>query len=1623
MASYQGTAGNDTINGTGGADTIRGNGGNDTLYGGGGNDVIDGGAGVDTARFRGSFLDYTITWDSAARQYRIVDRLGRDGIDRVSGVEYFRFADGVRSIANLVEGTGDGLVLTGTAGDDQLTGGLGYDSLDGGAGNDLLEGRQADDTLAGGSGTDTARFSGNFLDYRITWDANARKYTVVDQVAGRDGTDTVNGVEYFAFADGQRAISDIGLGQGDGEQLTGTAGDDLLAGNVGYDTLDGGAGNDMLEGGGGNDTIVGGEGWDTVRFSGSSWEYSITWDAATRQYTVADSSYPQRDGTDTVSGVEMFQFQDGTRDWSNLVPGQGDGIVAVGTEADDALYGSMGYDTLQGGDGQDVLFGFTADDLLDGGNGNDMLEGGGGNDRIVGGEGWDTVRFSGWSWEYSITWDVETRQYTVTDNTPGSYPYYASRDGTDTVSGVEMFQFQDGVRDWSNLVPGQGDGIVAVGTEADDALYGSMGYDTLQGGDGQDVLFGFTADDLLHGGNGNDMLEGGGGNDRIVGGEGWDTVRFSGWSWEYSITWDAATRQYTVTDNAPGSYPYYASRDGTDTVSGVEMFQFQDGTRDWSNLVPGQGDGIVAVGTEADDALYGSMGYDTLQGGDGQDVLFGFTADDLLHGGNGNDMLEGGGGNDRIVGGEGWDTVRFSGWSWEYSITWDAATRQYTVTDNAPGSYPYYASRDGTDTVSGVEMFQFQDGTRDWSNLVPGQGDGIVAVGTEADDALYGSMGYDTLQGGDGQDVLFGFTADDLLDGGNGNDMLEGGGGNDRIVGGEGWDTVRFSGWSWEYSITWDAETRQYTVTDNTPGSYPYYASRDGTDTVSGVEMFQFQDGMRDWSNLVPGMGEGVTAVGTDGYDTLYGSMGYDLLQGLGGEDTLLGFGADDVLEGGAGSDLLEGGAGNDRIDGGADNDIVRFSGSIWDYDISWDAANRQYTVADRMWNRDGVDVVRDVENFAFADQQRHWGNLVPGEGDGVTRIGTAADDYLTGSLGYDVLRGGDGNDLLAGYMADDVLDGGEGNDWLEGGHGNDRISGGSGSDTARFSGNSWEYDISWDAQARQYTVADRMWDRDGTDTLQTVDFFQFADGTRDWGNLVPGTGDGLVIVGTAGQDWLYGSMGYDGLYGGMGADHLHGLGANDFLDGGGDDDVLSGGSGNDVLDGGAGDWDFAEFSGNSWEYDISWDALGRYYTIADRMWDRDGVDTMARVEYVRFQDGYRDWSNLVAGAGEGVVLAGTEWDDSLYGSTGYDQIHGGAGNDWLYARESDDAVYGDAGDDWIDGHAGNDFIDGGEGTDTASFAGYSYEFTVSWDAATNQYTFADQQFGRNGTDTLTGVEFVSFYDGTRDIASLVGGSWPGQTYYGSYGNDYLIGSPGADTFYGMDGWDTMRGMEGDDLFFGEGGDDFATGSGGNDMIDGGSGYDTAGYSGHSSEYDVSFDALTGRYTVADRVAGRDGIDTLSGVESLSFYDGLRNIGDLVPGGGGQQVIGTEYGDYLAGTFGADTILGMDGNDLLYGMDGNDLLEGGAGDDLLQGGGGSDTLGGGDGMDVATFSGASWEYDIGWDGASGQYVIADRTPQRDGVDLLLEVEYVSFTDGLYGVAQLVPVTTVGMPQPAEAFIA
>jgi serralysin len=152
-------------------------------------------------------------------------------------------------------------------------------------------------------------------------------------------------------------------------------------------------------------------------------------------------------------------------------------------------------------------------------------------------------------------------------------------------------------------------------------------------------------------------------------------------------------------------------------VAGAEHFQFADGTYTSEELAPESTDPIYYAGTEYNDAVTGAAGNDTLYGGKG-----------------GDDTFTGRGGDDSISGSSGTDTVIFRGDFADYVITYDPAWQTFTVQDTVEG-------RDGTDTVTSTEYFEFADVTKTASEITPA----LHLIGTDDIDALFGNSSNDTL--------------------------------------------------------------------------------------------------------------------------------------------------------------------------------------------------------------------------------------------------------------------------------------------------------------------------------------------------------------------------------------------------------------------------------------------------------------------------------------------------------------------------------------------------------------------------------------------------------------------------------------------------------------------------------------------------------------------------------------------------------------------------------------------------------------------------------------------------------------------------------------------------------------
>jgi len=142
-----------------------------------------------------------------------------------------------------------------------------------------------------------------------------------------------DGANYVVAGDGSQ---DILLGVDD-DTLYGGAGDDIIGSTTGNDQIFGEAGNDILTGGQENDLIDGGTGDDTAIFTGNKADYTMSY--SNGSWTVTDS-VTGRDGIDTVSNVEHFQFADQTMAVADPYAGSHDGL---GTEAAIVGLGAIGF--------------------------------------------------------------------------------------------------------------------------------------------------------------------------------------------------------------------------------------------------------------------------------------------------------------------------------------------------------------------------------------------------------------------------------------------------------------------------------------------------------------------------------------------------------------------------------------------------------------------------------------------------------------------------------------------------------------------------------------------------------------------------------------------------------------------------------------------------------------------------------------------------------------------------------------------------------------------------------------------------------------------------------------------------------------------------------------------------------------------------------------------------------------------------------------------------------------------------------------------------------------------------------------------------------------------------------
>lgn len=121
--------------------------------------------------------------------------------------------------------------------------------------------------------------------------------------------------------------------------------------------------------------------------------------------------------------------------------------------------------------------------------------------------------------------------------------------------------------------------------------------------------------------------------------------------------------------------------------------------------------------------------------------------------------------------------------------------------------------------------------------------------------------------------------------------------------------------------------------------------------------------------------------------------------------------------------------------------------------------------------------------------------------------------------------------------------------------------------------------------------------------------------------------------------------------------------------------------------------------------------------------------------------------ADTLVGTGAADILLGLGGNDVLSGGAGNDLLDGGTGADKLDGGTGKDTLLGGSGNDRLTGGLGNDTINGGTGSDTAVFSGKSTSYSVTKSGSSWIVK------GPDGTDRLSGVEFLKFSDKTINLA------------------------------------------------------------------------------------------------------------------------------------------------------------------------------------------------------------------------------------------------------------------------------
>ncbi|MEZ5840751.1 MAG: tandem-95 repeat protein [Hyphomicrobiales bacterium] len=1250
-----------------------------------------------------------------------------------------------------------------------------------------------------------------------------------------NGKQADTGVASIIFADGviwdrfrmamevadPRDSNDVYTGSGSGDVLWGGKGNDVMRGGLGGDiyVFERGDGQDVIgEGGGGFEFGPIKAGIDFLQFRGDIVADDLVLSRAGRSVDLL-IEIKDKDGNltgdsivveDQFGGVrlnleafgiidpglaidyvspnliERFIFSDGTSmDFEQIVAQVLDNAR---TDGEDAIYGLLNDNELDGGAGDDFLSGLEGGDtyVFGRGYGHDVVRDDDYSNKMFG-EGVDRLTFID-----DIRWtDIEF----LRDGASDTLTMRVAETGDEVtlvdyllfeplaiffINRVEEIEFADGtVWSWLKLLQHYVD---IAKTSGDDVIYGfELASDAIDGGAGDDWLEGFSGNDTYVFGRGY-------GEDTVLDSGGTETVQFTGIS-ASDVTFSRTALDLVITVNETGDRLILKDQYVRANKQGfaVEYLEFSDRTMVFTDLNP------------EDIDLLGTAGSDVITGSNFAETIVGYGGDDTLIGGDGGDryLFDVGYGNDIVIDKRakgGWadrkgtvvpvdDIVVFGDDVTQENVSFAKDGNDLVVYVASPGREDTLRIKDQfLDTISGVERFEFKDGT--WLSILQVEQIMGIVGGNRGDNQIYGVA--------DQPNALDGRQGDDLLVGGSMGDTY-------AFTTGYDFDTIRDVA---DVDGIIDKVVFGATVT---PADL--IVRRSGNDLQidlgGGVDVLTIVDGL-----TTARIEEFHFADGTVlGIDDLFDR----LLVGTDGDDQLLGFiNRDDVLDSGAGSDSMAGFTGNDtyRWGFGDGKDSISDTGGLDRLEfknanreeVAFDVVNGDLLVTLRetgerlvVFGNGGTDASRFVETFAFAngDELSH-AEVMSIIRDQQSFAAQNLIDTANLDLSRDVVAGAGFDTIRLVRDADMTFSSGDGIDTVH-------LAVNPGSSVINVSGL-----FAGDARVRVPDLAsddiivtfpetgDQLVLKEALDRSALPEL-HFADGvvwTR--ADLL----EKLVEHQTSeGNDVIRATSGDDVIEAGKGDDDIAGFDGNDtyiFRRGDGKD-VISEKSGNDTL---------KIFGYQSSEMVVRQPVAGRNELVVGFAGSDDEItlrfnEYQAGVERLVFSDGTTFTSAQLFAL---TVGDGTDFDDELYGTTAADTLEGGRGNDKLYGGSGVDTYVFHRGD-------GRDVIDeSGYYNDLNRLVlpdhqpGEAKIFVVE----DNEYDAilrlgnGDEIVLENALSTSARVRLIEFGNGiTWDEAQIKAAAAASTVPTGAH---LLAGTSGPDTLIGSAVQDIYDSKEGSDL-------------------------------------------------------------------------------------------------------------------------------------------------------------------------------------------------------------------------------